>query len=216
MKDYLTILFILYTFQLFGQSSCKCPDETIPDSIFRLANNYVVATCGGIKKNIDGKRCFSKFSLIECEANTVLFQFEEVDKYCMHISGNNLVMESMKFIPTGKNFKSQLTAWKIYKISFSEKGMKIIIEFNTNIPHASIRQRKSINIKFNELITSNNLPNEDIIGLLFYSAISGDKKSETYLLNLPDYFTLDGAVNEYYKEMKDALSDWIYIKSFVR
>lgn len=212
----LTIILTILTFtSVFGQTnntSCDCPKTqyagTPADTTFHFANGKTIVLCG--YKNPDSKpTTFSEFILAVCGQDTIIDFWGAVQTCQIKVNKDKLLVNELKNLPTGKEFKFQETVWTTEKIYF--KGQKLV---RKRVINKQIRKynQDEIQIVLNSYETAiqglgdNKM---EFVNKLFIATISGDKRARQYFMEFPSKCdVLDGANKEEYYDLLAMLLIW--------
>jgi hypothetical protein len=194
------------------KTSCDCPKTqyagTKADTTFHLSNGKTIVLCG--YKNPDSKpTTFSEFILAVCGQDTIIDFWSAVLTCRLKVSKDTLLVDDLKNLPTGKNFKYQETVWTTEKLYF--RGQKTVRKLVVN---RQIRKYNQDEIQTVLKIYETEKQGLDdskmeIANKLFIATISGDKKARQYFKEFENKFgTFDGAFAEEYCDLTAMLELW--------
>ena len=207
----LTILNFISVFGQIQQAMCDCPKTiwagTKPDTIFFLANGKTIVLCGYKNPNIK-PTTFSEFILAVCGQDSIIDFWSAVMDCRLKVNKDTLLVEQLKYLPIGKDFKYQETVWTTEKIYFSgQKNVRKLV-VNRQINKYNNDQIKSVIKSYETARSGIDESKMEIACLLFIATISGDKISRQYFYEFNRKFILDGSFAEEYSNLSKMLNQW--------
>lgn len=215
-RYYITIIltFLILT-SVLGQTkkvSCDCPKTQYAgikaDSTFHLSNGKTIVLCG--YKNPDSKPpTFSEFILAVCGQDTIIDFWGAALTCRLKTNKDILLVDQLRNLPTGKNFKFQETIWITEKIYFNGQKLARKIVVNRQIRKYNKDEIQSILKAYETGTAGLDDRKMEIANKLFVATISGDKKARRYFKKFKSKFgILDGAFAEEYADLTAMLKLW--------
>ena len=209
------ILTVLTLSSAFGQSekvSCDCPKTqfagTKTDTTFHFSNGQTIVLCG--YKNPDSKpTTFSEFVLAVCGQDNIIDFWGAVLTCRLKVNKDTLLVDELRNLPTGPNFKFQETVWTTDKIYFiGQKTFRKLI-VNRQIAKYNRDEVKAVLKEYETGKLGLDADKMEMVNRLFIATISGDKTARQYFKEFKTKFgTLDGAFQEEYVELTKMLELW--------
>jgi hypothetical protein len=220
-KHYIIIILAFLTLNSsYGQSSkvtCDCPKfhyaDTKADTTFHFSNGKIIVLCG--YKNPNSKPTnFSEFILSVCGQDTILDFWSAVMTCQLETIKDTLLVEEIKNLPTGEDFKFQPTIWTIEKIYFLNGKIIRKLETNKSILKYNEKEIKMVLQEFETRNKGHFKEKMDLANKLFIASISGSEMARKYFGEFKEKFEIhngDGAYAEEYHDLKEMLNLW-YMK----
>lgn len=202
---FLLSIAMLVIAQALGQNKvpqCGCPRSQYTtgqaDTVFKLANGIKIALCGYREKDIIyNTRLYSEFVLSKCGTDKIIKFWSATEVCSVIVKGNFISVQHVVNLPVGKNMSYKQVVF--YREDFYNGGTLGAIAFNTNIPHYTASQIKSVIKLYSNTKNENSETLSDLADKLLISAVSGSKKAAQLLLNFKEKFTnIDGHIAEEY------------------
>lgn len=209
------ILTVLVFTTVLGQNNkaiCDCPKTqfagTKADSTFHLSNGKTIVLCG--YKNPESKpTTFSEFILAVCGQDSIIDFWGAVLTCRLKVNKDTLLVDELKNLPTGKNFKYQETVWTTEKIYLS--GQKVVrrIVVNSQIRKYSQVEIRTVLKAFETAKPGLDESKMELANMIFIAIISGDKKARQYFKDFKTKFgILDGYIAEEYNDLNSMIRQW--------
>ncbi len=207
---------VLFSLCLLGapdKNTCDCPASDYADAakankVYALTNGKKIALCG--YKNEDQiVETYSEFVLAVCGQNEVIGFWNALQDCRVRPVKDTLLVEELKYLPTGIGFRYAKSVWTTEKISFSNDEAIKQLSVNRGI-------RKYTSPEIAEVLQQyENAPKElsdqtmTLINRVFVATISGSAKARQYFKESATHFgVLDGAYSEEYSDLKNMLALW--------
>jgi hypothetical protein len=212
----LSIILTVITFSTaFGQTekvSCECPKThfagTKSDTSFHFSNGKTIVLCG--YKHPDSKpTIFSEFVLAICGQDTIIDFWEAVKNCRLKLNEDTLLVDELKNLTTGKNFKYQETVWTTEKIYFSGEKVVRKLSVNRQIKKYNQDEIRTVLKTFETAKPGLDESKMELANMIFIAIISGDKKARQYFKDFKTKFgTLDGYFAEEYNDLNSMIKQW--------
>ncbi len=194
------------------ERTCDCPKTqyagTKADSIFFLHGEKSIVLCGYKNKN-NVPVTYSEFILSVCGQENIIDFWDAMQTCQLKVNHDTLLVEELKFLPSGEYFSFQPTVWIIEKIYFVNEKLVRRVEVNRKIRKYTTKEIQQVLIAFNTAAKGLDDSKMELANKLFIASISDNKKARKYLKDFEHKFgTLDGAFAEEYEDLVGMLELW--------
>ena len=195
--------------------TCNCFDGIgskmgdTPTMILTFSNGQSISVCGYLDKEMQGN-IISEFNVFDCNSGKVISEYDAMQICRIIPKKDTLIIQALKYLPTGKNWKWNLIQLGEEIITIKDKKI-ISTGIKPKLEKFSINENEA-NFYLNSLTKGkgHNKEWELEIGKLEVLTLLGYKKAKIILENYEEYTgqETDGAVAETWK---DAVSttQWI-------
>jgi hypothetical protein len=192
--------------------NCNCPKTvyagTKADTTFQLSSGKSIVLCG-YKNPGTNPTTFSEFILAVCGQDTIIDFWGAVLSCRLNVNKDTLLIELLKNLPVGQNFKYQETVWTTEKIYFSKQKMVRKLFVNRQITKYNNEEINTVLTKFVTEKPGLDEKKIEIANQLFIAALSGNKKARQYFIEFKTKFgILDGYFKEDYHDLTTMLELW--------
>jgi len=216
MRSFLLASLLTPIPSLHAQTTCSCAEEhgaafVRPDTVFVLDSTMAVAYCGWIDRSGAEPR-YSEFTLRWCGNQWPLLSADATLDFRITVLERALVAEDFRILPTGTDLRLGKVLWRTHVIEgVYEPAMGEVVAKISEVPgdlHViTASEEDAIRKRLKALDPKKNFADEQLLGLLFLSAVSEQRGAERRFRNLRKRYVLDGAYAEQYNELLSMLEE---------
>lgn len=195
------------------KKTCYCPETELgtpvqPEQVFTFASGRQIALCGS--RNADSQPAtYSEFILSVCGQKDVLGFWSALQECRLRMVKDTLLIEELKYLPTGIGFRYTKSVWTTEKISFGGEEPERQKTVNRGIRKYTTPEITEVLQQYDAAPKEVDDNTMTLINRLFVAAISGSAKAREYFKASATHFgVLDGAYAEEYNELKTMLEAW--------
>lgn len=191
------------------EKECNCfdgigsSDKDKPILVHHFLNGKSISVCGFYDEEIQSNQLImSEFAIFDCETGKNYVEFGATQTCAIKTTQKALIIEELKYLPVGTDWKWEFISMGEQQISEKEKEL-IISEMKPKILSLSIDKKLEIAFLNSLKRNSGMSPNwEEQIGKLEVLALNGNEKAMDILKNYETFFAIktDGALAETWKE----------------
>ncbi|QDA62231.1 hypothetical protein [Hymenobacter jejuensis] len=193
-------------------SSCACPadvpvSELKPDTLFAFSNGQVASVCGS-KETIENRVLYSEFAVSSCQSSKVLHYWDLREQCQLVFQNDTLSVNTLKYLPVGKNFKYEFVPFKIYLFFPKQDQVGQTAFLNHNLRSYSTEEQAQVLRAFEKMTGKKEGQKIDIANQLFVAALSGNLQALSYFRKLKADFPIGEETSKEYFALERLLRDW--------
>jgi len=197
---------------LIGQSQgCSCRDLMSDelrsaDTVIHVNDRFQVAICGYYAKK---EKRFSEFTIYSCnDPIRSMGEWGAVKECLLHVTDTSLVVDQLMTLPHGDALELEVVPCIRSEFYADAISMNMMTSIVAELPKLDRAAMERLERELAMARMNNTLLNEQQIGLAFLPAAQDLGDWRVRFLDLRSVYLLDGAVAEYYNELKALLAEW--------
>jgi len=210
---FFTLLLSYSVYSQTNNSTCDCArsqytTSTKADTLYHLSNGKTIALCGYFEPK-SKKTEFSEFTLTVCGQSRIIDFWGAVNTCRIQVKNDTLLVQVLKDLLYGMNFKFQPTIWTTEKIYFSGQRTIRKVVLNRQIQKYSQAEISTVLKAFETAKPGLDDNKLTLANELFIASISGSLKAREYFQEFKTKFgVLDGVYQEEYADLTGMLRLW--------